>query len=155
MGLVPKFTAADVQKMLKKRMEALHQLIVNELIYVGEAFVKNARDNDWTGKTYKNWTGNLRSSIGYTILYNGNPISENFEQSKVGTDKVTGVNRAKGLINSIKAKYQKGYVLIVVAGMEYAAKVESYNKDVLTGSSLKAKKDLKRAIDSIKSRVNK
>jgi hypothetical protein len=43
--------------------------------------------------------------------------------------------------------------LIVVAGMDYAAAVESRGKDVLTASSIKAKNELKQAIKDLKRKV--
>jgi hypothetical protein len=149
MGLKAKFTKADIAKMMKIKLANLEQLIINRLIFIGETFVRNARLNG----NYGDVTGNLRSSIGYIILKNGVKIKENFEKSEKGSDKQTGVNKAKSLINELKADFLEGYTLIVVAGMDYAATVESRGKDVLTASSIIAKNDLKKAIKSIKQKL--
>lgn len=95
----------------------------------GEEFVKIAREK---GK-YTDHTGNLRSSVGYVIVANGRVLSENFELSKGGTDKVTGKRRAKRLAEELATFYNKGFVLIGVAGMKYAVIVEAMdNKDVIS-----------------------
>lgn len=95
----------------------------------GEEFVKIARGK---GK-YTDHTGNLRSSIGYVIVANGRVLSENFELSDKGTDKVTGKQRAKRLTGELATLYNKGFVLIGVAGMKYAVIVEAMeNKDVIS-----------------------
>lgn len=98
----------------------------------GEEFVKIAREK---GK-YIDHTGNLRSSVGYVIVANGKVLSENFEFSDEGTDKVTGKQRAKRLTSELAPLYNKGFVLIGVAGMKYAVVVEAMeNKDVISSSA--------------------
>lgn len=147
----PKFTRADIKKMLVKKLERFDQVIINRLTYVGETFVRNARLNG----NYGDVTGNLRSSVGYIILKNGSTIEENFEESPKGAGGAKGKQTGQALVNELKAEYSMGYVLIVVAGMEYAAAVESRGKDVLTGSSTQATTDLKKAIDKLKAKLNK
>ncbi|GAH74567.1 unnamed protein product, partial [marine sediment metagenome] len=103
------------------------------LAMVGENFVNDARNI----KTYKDQTGNLRSSIGYIIARDGNIIQENIE------GKAEGRAQAKEIANEVLRENNKGFVLIVVAGMEYAAAVESKGYDVITGSVPAAKALLK------------
>lgn len=98
----------------------------------GEEFVKIAREK---GK-YIDHTGNLRSSVGYVIVANGKVLSENFELSENGTDKVAGKQRAKRLTGELATLYNKGFVLIGVAGMKYAVIVEAMeNKDVISSAA--------------------
>lgn len=98
----------------------------------GEEFVKIAREK---GK-YIDHTGNLRSSVGYVIVANGKVLSENFELSENGTDKVAGKQRAKHLTGELATLYNKGFVLIGVAGMKYAVIVETMeNKDVISSAA--------------------
>ena len=67
------------------------------------------------------------------IVANGKVLSENFELSDEGTDKVTGKQRAKRLTGELAMLYNKGFVLIGVAGMKYAVIVEAMeNKDVIS-----------------------
>lgn len=107
------------------------------LQYIGEEIVNKARNTD----TYRDKTGNLRSSIGYAVIYNGKLVTRNIEQSPgKGTDKQTGVKTSKNLTDelaslyNLEGQYDIGFVLVVFAGMEYAAAVESRNYDVITGS---------------------
>lgn len=137
---------SEVARMIKIKTDRIDHAILSRLQYIGETFVNNARNNN----TYLDQTGNLRSSIGYIILKNGKVTFENYKESNRGTDKKRGVSIAKKLTAELKSELGKGYVLIVVAGMDYAAAVESRGKDVLTASSIIAKKQLKDAIENFK-----
>ena len=113
--------------------------------------------------TYIDQTGNLRSSIGYVIYYNGKEIESSFSATpadkgtkyiqmgknskgeKYGHVKETpGGTGQDGVQKGIEFARQKagehgddGFVAVVVAGMEYAAYVEAKGFDVLTGSTLR------------------
>ena len=52
-----------------------------------------------------------------------------------GTD---GSNSGKAFASELARKYPKGYVLIVVAGMKYAAYVSAKGRDVLDSAELLA-----------------
>lgn len=99
--------------------------IIELFQYVGEEVVNSARQHG----SYKDRTGNLRSSIGYVIVIKGNIVAQSFPGKKT-EGKSTAVDRAKELAG----KHSTGVNLIVVAGMQYAAAVESKGRDVLTGS---------------------
>lgn len=146
MALVPNFSAKEFFDDLQARMERIERAVLMSLRKIGETFVKNARENG----TYNDITGNLRSSIGYVILKNGEQIYENFKTVSGGP---SGNNIAQKVARDVGKKFPKGYVLIVVAGMEYAAAVESRGRDVLTASSITAKSDLEKAIASLKTKI--
>jgi hypothetical protein len=143
--LVPKFDKTKIIQILEKKRKGIKNAILLNLKRVGEQFVAQARDND----TYKDRTGNLRSSIGYVILYNGRQIKQNFENR--GGKK--GVETAKKFIDDAKKNFPTGFVLIGVAGMDYAAAVESRGLDVITASSQQAEISLKEAINRIKIKI--
>lgn len=140
--IVPKFSKQDITDALNEHRKRIEEVVLLNLQRIGEEFVVQARDTD----TYKDRTGNLRSSIGYVILRNGTQITENFE-SRGGPN---GVDTAKAVIDEAKAKFPHGFVLIGVAGMDYAAAVESRGLDVITSSSIQAEVSLKDAIERIK-----
>ena len=95
----------------------------------GEEFVKIARKKG----NYQDHTGNLRSSIGYAIINDGNILNENYEQSTEGPDKQTGMREAKRLISELASVYSDGWVLVGVAAMPYAVYVEAIeNLDVIS-----------------------
>ncbi|WP_231464681.1 hypothetical protein [Pedobacter sp. Leaf132] len=139
MGLVPQFTKADIAKAIKSKVEAYQSAIKNRFQYVGEQFINLARKNN----TYVDQTGNLRSSIGYMVFYNGQVISQNFD----GKDK--GKVEGKRIANLIAEGHPKGFILVAVAGMDYAVAVEARGKDVITNSSKTTRELLIRALDKL------
>lgn len=149
-----KLNNSVIKKMLKDRQDNIEAALLLRLQRIGEEFVTNARDN----ANFKDQTGNLRSSIGYVILKDGKQISANFQRfPKANGVKKTagksGVQAAKDIINEAKANFSTGLVLIGVAGMEYAAAVESKGFDVITASSTLAEESLKAAVRTIASKA--
>lgn len=142
-GLVPKFKDADIKKFLNQALIRLDEAIVLRFSYVGENFIANAKLKG----TYNDVTGNLRASPFYQILVNGKRRTG----SDLGSGDVGKANRK--LMSELRGQFSNGYVLIVGMGMEYAAAVESRGKDVLTGSSLIAKRDLQKAMEAIKRKM--
>lgn len=129
-GLTPLWSDKEVERWFNYHIDRAEEKMYKLMQRAGEEFVKVARNS---GK-YDDHTGNLRSSVGYVIVADGKILSENFEKSKKkGTDKVTGVNQASRLCVELSKLYNKGFVLIGVAGMQYAVYVEVIdNKDVLS-----------------------
>lgn len=132
----------DVKK-LRDKLELgrgkLIDLLVKNMCYIGEACIKIARE---TGD-YNDITGNLRSSIGYIVLSNGNVAKYGAPVQKGGKvgDGSAGVAAGKALLDKLKAEYPYGVVLILCAGMEYAAFVENVrHKHVLVDSELEAQR---------------
>ena len=136
MPLIPGFRQGDIDGRINRFTVSIEQRIIWTLAMVGENFVNDARSI----RTYKDQTGNLRSSIGYIIARDGNIIQENIE------GKAEGRAQAKETANEVLRENSKGFVLIVIAGMEYAAAVESKGYDVITGSVPVAKALLKSKI---------
>ncbi|SFS30783.1 hypothetical protein [Lutibacter maritimus] len=124
-GLKALFKGAQFREVFEQFEEQTNNKFLEILQYLGEKFVNEARSND----TYKDRTGNLRSSIGYIILKDGKIIESNFSGKKVGK------NKGAEIANEIKTEYPDGYVLIGVAGMNYAAAVEAKGFDVITGAA--------------------
>ena len=146
----PKFTKEQIEKLLSDKLDKLSSAIISRFLYIGEQFVKDARENG----TYTDRTGNLRNSVGYLILVNGSVIYENFKRSanvsgegeKVSKGDKSGVEAGRSTAKKASQRFPKGIVLIVVAGMDYAAAVESKGRDVLTASSVGAKRSLTESI---------
>jgi len=136
MPLIPGFSQGDIDRRIDRFKVSIEQRIIWTLAMVGEKFVNDARST----RTYQDQTGNLRSSIGYIIARDGVIIQENIE------GKSEGRAQAKETANEVLRENSKGFVLIVVAGMEYAAAVESKGYDVITGSVPAAKALLKSKI---------
>ena len=132
----------DVKK-LRDKLELgrgkLIDLLVKNMCYIGEQCIKIAREMG----DYNDITGNLRSSIGYIVLSNGTVKQYGAPVQKSGKagDGSAGVATGNELLTKLKAEYPYGVVLILCAGMEYAAFVENVRgKHVLIDAELEAQR---------------
>lgn len=81
-------------------------------------------------------TGNLRSSIGFILSYNNEVVVSKFEESENGTDRASGIREGMEYSKLLSREHPTGFVVTIVAGMEYASFVEALGYDVLTGSTM-------------------
>lgn len=149
MGIACTFSRSDVEKMLSNNIKNIDVIISRRLVALGVMCIKDARLKG----TYTDRTGNLRSSIGF-IVYNG--------KSKI---KISGFERVKGALGNGRKGHDEGkefaeslgnklsrdkvHTLIVVAGMHYAARVESTKHNVLESTRLFAKGEARRIANDI------
>lgn len=97
--------------------------VVRSLAYAGEAAVREMRS--YTGRTYTDRTGNLRSSTGYVLVRDGKVVSASaFERAGRGSEGEHGGKTGEAFARSLAEQYAKGYALIIVAGMNYASYVQ-------------------------------
>ena len=122
--------SGDIDRYIDDFIKKAESSIIASFQYIGEQCVIEARTNG----SYKDHTGNLRSSIGYIVLQDG----KIYQYGGFGTKE--GGNEGYGFAQSISVNYPTGIVLIVVAGMKYAAAVEAKNFNVLTSAELTADK---------------
>ena len=113
----------DIIKELEKHVERVNKAILFIGEVTGEKFVRDARSTT----TYSDVTSNLRNSIGY-VATSETGKSESFGQGQGGQ---AGASEAN------KLAPESG--LIMMAGMEYAAAVESKGYDVISNSVNEAK----------------
>jgi hypothetical protein len=142
-GMSALFNKAQIANVFNQFIEQVDQKVLETYQFVGETFVDKARSND----TYKNRTNNLRNSIGYIILKDGKILDKNF---KTSSGAGVGKKQGESFANSLVELYPKGWVLIGVAGMEYAAYVEKkHHLDVISGS-VPESNELRSILDEIK-----
>ena len=146
--IISKTETRKIRDRIGMKIQDIYQLLFEQLSYIGEEAVKIARQKG----SYSDVTGNLRSSIGYCILDDGNPIvngkTERFEGKKGHGEK--GEAASQELLAKLRSKFPQGVVLIVCAGMNYAAYVENVrHKDVLTSAELRAEVLAKKLLGSI------
>lgn len=116
------------------RVEAIKKALVYNLCAVGEQVLNAARLTN----SYKDQTGNLRSSIGYVVAVDGEIVQmSSFDTVKEGRE---GSRGGKEYAMQLVRDFPHGIVLIVVAGMNYASYVSAKGYDVLDGSELLADK---------------
>lgn len=126
---------------IAKEINRAENEILKKLSFIGENAVNDARGNG----DYMDNTGNLRSSIGYTILKNGETVrTSSFDRVKQEASKAK--RESTKLLDELRTKFNTGFVLIVVAGMDYAVTVEARGRNVLSSSKLLAEIMAKRLI---------
>ena len=129
--LTPK---SEIDRFIAARIEAINNALVYNMCAIGEQVLNAARST----KSYKDQTGNLRSSIGYAVSVDGNIVQmSSFDVVKNGGVGATG---GKEYVLQLIRDYPQGIVLIVVAGMNYATYVSAKGYDVLDSSELLAEK---------------
>lgn len=130
-----------IDKKIAKEINRAENEILKKLSFIGENAVNDARRNG----SYIDNTGNLRSSIGYTILKNGETVrTSSFDRVKQEASKAK--RESTKLLDELRTKFNTGFVLIVVAGMDYAVTVEARGRNVLSSSKLLAEIMAKRLI---------
>lgn len=123
---------SEVEAYLDEQIERIEQRIIYNLSYVGEQCLTEARSTN----SYKDQTGNLRSSIGYIIVKDGKVIRQSdFAVVRKGSE---GKSEGEKFARSLASKFPDGIVLIVVAGMNYASYVSAKGYNVLDSAELLA-----------------
>lgn len=143
----------EIHKVLMKEANRVERLTIRALSYLGEQCVSRVRDREGN-KSWYDQSGNLRSSVGYVIAYNGNIIQySDFNQIKQGSE---GVSVGKNLAKELVKRYPNDYVLVIVAGMNYAEYVERKdNKDVLASTELWAMDQVPKMPEKLKRQIAK
>jgi hypothetical protein len=125
---------SEIDEYIKVQLERMNNALIYQMKYIAEECLNAARNTN----SYKDQTGNLRSSLGYVLAVDGQLLEQGeFEvvkQGKAGAK--SGITYAKQLIQ----EFPEGIALIMVAGMHYAAFVSAKGYDVLDSSQLRAEK---------------
>lgn len=143
--IVSKTDVRKIKQSLQAKLKDITDFLIMRMEQIGEECITIAR----TEGSYNDITGNLRSSIGYIVLNDGKVVRQSASKQYKGKegDGSKGVETGEAFLDSIKSKYPWGIVLIVCAGMNYAAYVEGvHHKVVLSTADLKAKELLKQLL---------
>lgn len=145
MGLIRKFGDGYITKQVQyfqQQVELAMKMLLQEF---GEELVAFAKDTH----TYTDRTGNLTNSISYAIVRHKEIIYYNEvqrEEANAAALKVA-MKMAENLSDA--------YSLIIVAGMNYAAFVESRGYNVILPAELKAKQEFTNKVKPLIDKVNK
>ena len=125
MGIVPTTNIKALMKRCEGNVaKVAEQRAIAKLQYLGEKFLEAYRFHG----SYRDRTGNLRNSGGYVVVVYGSIAYNGIEGSGKGAN---GPKEAKKLARILAGKYNKGYVLICMAGMDYAVHLELMDYDVI------------------------
>lgn len=141
MGMKMTTPIAQIDANVDRKIDEFVEECISNLEFVGEECVAEAR----TAGSYTDRTGNLRSSVGYVVVKDGEIIKKGGFQHVNGTKKSdkNGEEDGEQYAESLVSRYPQGIVLIVVAGMNYAAYVSANGYNVLDSAELKAEDILK------------
>ena len=135
MGVRKTFGFSEIKKKYSNGTlsASMNSQILRQLSYIGETLCTHARNVTPSRNSggYDDQTGNLRSSIGYAIFYNGECKRKGgFKQVLNGGE---GAKTAKTAVESYGSNVASafGWTLVIVAGMNYATYVEAKGHNVL------------------------
>lgn len=127
-------TPKDFVGALRRGYDEIRMKAVRTMSTIGDMAV----DNAVAFGSYQDQTGNLRSSIGYVVVLDGNIVSEGgFNVIATG---FRGREEGREYARTIAREYPNGLVLIVVAGMEYAVQVAEKGYNVLDSATVLAER---------------
>lgn len=158
MPIKPQFDIRAIDRKVEEAAMRQKAAIVARLQVIGEQCVNAARNlpspnaDDFPDPgnipphqpNYMDWSGNLRSSIGYVVLEGGSVKVEGFPGSGEGADK------ARALASKVAASHPTDFVLVVVAGMSYAKYVSDKGYDVLDTAQLTAERLVKQLMSEMR-----
>lgn len=125
---------ASIDAYIAKQVQTQTAVLVRTMCYCGEEVLNAAKSTN----SYKNQTGNLRSSLGYAVVLDGRVVSQaGFDVVLNGQE---GAADGREYLSKLVSQYRKGIVLIVVAGKNYAGYVSAKGFDVLDSAELLAAK---------------
>ena len=118
--------------------------IIEVFSEVGEYVVERIRNGEMSD--WMNQSGNLRSSIGYVVCRRGNVVI--MSDFSIVLDGSEGAKKGRELAERLaRENASKDFVLIIVAGEEYAIYVEAIeNKVVLSSAYLHIEKQMPRLL---------
>lgn len=127
-------TIAELTVQISKQVQRAQTVLIRQLLYCAEEVVNEARSTN----SYKDQTGNLRSSLGCVVAVDGKVVGEyGFNAVLNGQE---GATEGKEYAREVVARFPKGIVLIAVAGKNYASYVSAKGLDVLDSAELLAER---------------
>lgn len=152
MAIKPNFTKDDVRKRFDAFLNEIEKKQIARLQRLGEMCLVEARTN----KGYMMQTGALLSSTGYEVFVDGVAIHSQFDAASGAESNAaeTGIKSGQSIAETI-GKGTKGIVLVVVAGMNYAAYVEAKGYNVLSSAEHLAERELPRMLEKLISNIKR
>lgn len=134
----------EIDAYIAQQVKRIEYTIVRSLKYVGERCLTVARES----KSYRDITGNLRSSVGYVLSIDG--VVEYKSDFSVVKNGGSGSQEGYNFACSLASQFPQGICLIIVAGKNYAVYVSAKGKDVLDSAELLAKQLVPKMLSKLK-----
>lgn len=123
----------EFEKSLRTDIVSLQKKLIQTMKIIGDTCVNEAKENG----NYRDFSGNLRRSVGYVIAHNGTVI----HMSQMN-------EQGRSLAVSLASR-SRGIQMYVLAGMQYAEIVEARGKNVITSSELIAEVLVPRTLNKL------
>lgn len=134
MGFKAKTPTAEIRKELEREIALRKRALQRSLLWAAEQIANAAKSTN----SYKDRTGNLRSSVGAIVVQDGRIVGQRgFKKVNPG---VNGDTEGMSYAELLAKNYPTGTVLIAVAGKNYASYVADKGYDVLDSAELLANK---------------
>lgn len=138
----------QVDEFLYKAAQLVKEYMLRALTKLGEECVVRIRDRGAV-ESWIDHTGNLRSSVGYSVYDYG----VKFMQSSFSTVLNGSKGRSEGMrmVQELAQEYSNVFALVVVAAMDYADYVEAIeSKDVLESTRIWAQSVVEQRLNRAK-----
>lgn len=130
------FDLSALDKLIDQKVDTWLDSIMEKYRKAGKQFTERARSRTKAAHhSFGNITWNLRSSIGYLLVYNG-VVKESYFPTLQGAPEGSGKGDEYAREIASYVNDGQGVLLVCVAGMEYAYFVQSKGYDVIKGSSV-------------------
>ncbi len=134
MGVVCKTSEKEIDEFLKRAAQLIKTYMLRAMTKLGEECVVRIR-NRGASESWIDHTGNLRSSIGYSVYDYGVKYMQSSFTTVMGGS--TGSSKGMQMVQELAQEYSNVFALVVVAAMDYAASVEAIeSKDVLESTRI-------------------
>lgn len=134
MGINCRTSAQELDNFLKKAAKLIQEYMLRALAKLGEECIIKIRDRG-PQESWIDHTGNLRSSVGYSVYDYGVKYMQSSFATVLGGSK--GRSEGMRMVNELAQEYSNVFALVVVAAMDYADYVEAINgKDVLESTRI-------------------
>lgn len=148
MGIKCQTSTRDIGEFLKKAARLIQEYMLRALTKLGEESIAKIRDRS-ARESWIDHTGNLRSSVGYTVYDYGVKYMQSSFATVLGGSK--GRSEGMRMVNELAQEYSNVFALVVVAAMDYADKVEALdNKDVLESTRIWAQSVVEQRLNRAK-----
>ena len=148
MGIRCQASQKDIDAFLEKAARLIKDYMLRALTKLGEESVAKAR-NRGPVESWIDHTGNLRSSVGYSVYDYGVKYMTSSFDTVLGGSK--GRSEGMRMVSELAQEYSNVFALVVVAAMDYAAYVEAVNgKDVLESTRIWAQSVVEQRLNRAK-----
>lgn len=148
MGIKCETSEKDIDQFLMKAARLVMEYILKALTKLGEECVVKIRDRG-PSESWIDHTGNLRSSVGYSVYDYGVKYMQSTFDTVLGGTK--GRSEGMRMVQQLAQEYSNVFALVVLAAMDYSDKVEALDsKDVLESTRIWAMSVVQQRLDRAK-----